>query len=85
MLGQEGHETAAMRLRALPLAEEARAFIERYPRIYVVENNWDGQMAIILRAEYPDMAGRIQSLAHSDGLPLTPSWITRALIEKEGF
>jgi 2-oxoglutarate ferredoxin oxidoreductase subunit alpha len=82
-LAEQGVETAALRLRALPVGDGIRSFIERYDRIYVVENNWDGQVAIILRSEYPDLAGRIGSLAHSDGLPLTADWVVGSLLEKE--
>jgi len=82
-LAGEGLETAGLRLRALPLSHEVRSFVERYDRIYVVENNRDGQLAIILRSEYPDLGERITSLAHSDGLPLTADWVAQALQEKE--
>ena len=51
--------------------------------IYVVENNTDGQMANILRMEYPDLAPRVHSLAYTDGLPLTPRWIVAHIMEQE--
>ena len=85
ILAERGVETAALRLRALPVNEVTRAFIERYQRIYVVENNWDGQVAIILKNEFPELVGKIHSLAHSDGLPLTATWVVEAMLEKEGF
>jgi 2-oxoglutarate ferredoxin oxidoreductase subunit alpha len=84
ILAEQGTETAALRLRALPVNEVTRAFIERYERIYVIENNWDGQAAIILRTEFPEMATRIHSLAHSDGLPLTARLVVDALVQREG-
>ncbi|MBN1564484.1 MAG: 2-oxoacid:acceptor oxidoreductase subunit alpha [Anaerolineae bacterium] len=75
--------TSYLRLRALPLNDVTRKFIANHDRIYVVENNSDGQMAMILRMEYPELAGRIVSLAFADGMPLSPRWMVNALLEQE--
>lgn len=83
-LRARGIETSYLRLRALPLNDTTREFIAQHERIYVVDNNTDGQMASILRMEYPDLAPRIHSLAYSDGLPLSPRWLTGAVLEQEG-
>jgi len=82
-LRAKGIETSYLRLRALPLEDTTRDFIAQHDRIYVVENNTDGQMAKLLCMEYPGLAGRIISLAYSDGLPLTPRWLTSAIAEQE--
>jgi 2-oxoglutarate ferredoxin oxidoreductase subunit alpha len=81
MLAAAGVKTSYLRLRALPTTVEVARFVAHYPRIYVVENNFDGQMATILRAEVPEHAAKLVSLAHSDGLPLTGRWIARAIAE----
>ncbi len=73
-----------LRLRALPLEETTRDFITRHERVYVIENNNDGQMANLLHMEYPELASRVISLAHLDGMPLTAHWITEAVLEQEG-
>ncbi|MCC6798844.1 MAG: 2-oxoacid:acceptor oxidoreductase subunit alpha [Anaerolineae bacterium] len=83
-LRARGIETSYLRLRALPLNDTTREFIAQHERIYVVDNNTDGQMASILHMEYPDLAPRIHSLAYSDGLPLSPRWLTGAVLEQEG-
>jgi 2-oxoglutarate ferredoxin oxidoreductase subunit alpha len=49
----------------------------------VVENNDLGQMAQLLKMEYPDFANRIISVSHCDGLPLTARWIADSILEKE--
>jgi 2-oxoglutarate ferredoxin oxidoreductase subunit alpha len=82
-LADQGLETSYLRLRALPLNHMTREFIEQHDRVYVVENNTDGQMAKLLHMEYPDLAPRILSLAYSDGLPLTASWLVAAFLEQE--
>jgi 2-oxoglutarate ferredoxin oxidoreductase subunit alpha len=72
-----------MRLRALPPSDTVREFIDKHPRCYVFENNGDGQMAKILQTEYPELAPKILSLAHLDGLPLTADRLVELVLEKE--
>jgi 2-oxoglutarate ferredoxin oxidoreductase subunit alpha len=83
MLTARGIKTSYLRLRALPTTAAVNDYLTRYPRIYVVENNTDGQLAKILQTETPDHAGHIKSVAHSDGLPLTARWIAQAIVEQE--
>lgn len=82
-LRAEQIETDYLRVRALPFNSVTRDFIEQHSRVYVVENNTDGQMAKLVRMEFPDLAPRVFSLAYSDGLPLTPRWLTAAVLEQE--
>jgi 2-oxoglutarate ferredoxin oxidoreductase subunit alpha len=82
-LRDKGIKTSYLRLLALPFEETTRKFLAEYDRVYVVENNTDGQMAKLLWMEYPEFAKRVISLAHSDGLPLTARWMTEAILEKE--
>ncbi len=83
LLRGRGLETSYLRLRALPLNETARDFLAAHERVYVVENNTDGQMARLLSMEFPELAGRLISLAHADGMPLAPRWLTAAILEQE--
>lgn len=82
-LRARGVETDYLRLRALPLEEMARRFVEQHDRIYVIENNMDGQVAMIMRMEWPELAPRIISVAFSDGLPLSARWLTESILELE--
>jgi 2-oxoglutarate ferredoxin oxidoreductase subunit alpha len=83
LLRQHGIETDYLRLRALPFEETTREFVSQHDRIYVVENNTDGQVAMLLRMEYPEFADRIITVAHCDGLPLTARWMMNAILDKE--
>ena len=75
--GQAGIETSYLRLRALPISQAVRDFIGRYERIYVVENNHDGQLHKILLTEEPAQAPKMISVARSNGLPLDcRAWIS---------
>lgn len=75
--------TDFMRIRALPFTQEVRKFIEDHEYCYVVEMNRDGQLHQLLTIEYPDLATRLISLAHTDGLPLTARRVREAILAKE--
>ncbi len=75
MLKAEGLETDYLRLRALPLTAEVKAFLEGHERVVVIELNQHGQLATILRSEYPEFAVKIHSIAHCDGLPLSGTFV----------
>jgi 2-oxoglutarate ferredoxin oxidoreductase subunit alpha len=83
LLQAAGIETSYLRLRALPISDAVRDFIRRYDRVYVVENNHDGQLHKILVSEEPAEAGKIISLARSNGLSLSADWIS-TMIQQEG-
>lgn len=70
-LAREGHRISTLRVRALPIGPAVRAFVATHPRVVVLEMNRDGQLCAILRAELPDLAPRIRSIAYLDGLPYT--------------
>ena len=60
-----------MRLRALPFSPEVRAFVEEHERVYVIDQNRDGQMFALLTLDVgPDAAKRLRSIRHYDGFPL---------------
>lgn len=86
MLAAAGTATSYLRLRALPTTTEYDAFVRAYDHIYVIENNFDGQMRHILISETPERATNLRGIAHSDGLPLTGLFIARSIatMEQEG-
>ena len=82
-LAAQGMATSFMRLRALPINEDVKAFVARHERCYVIELNRDGQVHTILRTEMPEMTMKLISLAYLDGMPLTARWVVEALQAKE--
>ncbi len=82
-LAENGIPSSYLRLRALPINDEVKAFIERHERVYVVELNRDGQMHSILISEIPEYATRMASLAYLDGMPLTANRVIEAIEAKE--
>ena len=78
-LAAGGHVVSSLRLRALPPADDVRAFIASHERTVVLEMNHDAQLFGILAAAYPDLAPRLRSVAFLDGLPFTAGVVERRL------
>lgn len=76
-------ETNYFRLRALPFNEELREFVAAHDRIYVVEQNRDGQMADLIRLEVGEDQRKIRKILHYDGMPCHARFITDAVVEME--
>jgi 2-oxoglutarate ferredoxin oxidoreductase subunit alpha len=77
--------TSYLLLKALPLTPETEAFVGRHERVYVVEQNRDGQMAAILRSELPGLGDRIRSVCNYDGLPINARTVSDVILELEGM
>jgi 2-oxoglutarate/2-oxoacid ferredoxin oxidoreductase subunit alpha len=84
-LGQEaGLETSYLRLRAYPFGPDLQAFVEAHDRVYVVEQNRDGQMAALIALDIdPVFAQRIRRVRHYDGLPLDARTVTDQILRQE--
>lgn len=80
---EHGVETSYLRLRALPFTEEVKAFVEAHERVYVVEQNRDGQMGDLLRLEVGDIQNRLRKILHYTGLPCDARSITDSLLQME--
>lgn len=84
LLGQKhGLGGEYMRLRALPAHPSVREFIEKHPRVYLVDQNRDAQVASILRAEWPEVAGKIRSILHYDGTAIDAQSIVDQIMAQE--
>jgi 2-oxoglutarate ferredoxin oxidoreductase subunit alpha len=81
---EQGLKTSYLRLRAYPFPADVRDFIERHARVYVVEQNRDAQMKSLLTLEYPDLATKLRSVLHFNGLPIDARSVTDEILEQEG-
>jgi 2-oxoglutarate ferredoxin oxidoreductase subunit alpha len=74
---EAGLKTSYLRLRAYPFSPDVEEFIRRHDRVYVVEQNRDGQMMSLLRMEMdPALQTRLRSALHWNGLPIDARSIT---------
>jgi 2-oxoglutarate ferredoxin oxidoreductase subunit alpha len=78
-LRKAGVETSYLRLCALPISQTVIDFISSYDKVYVVENNFDGQLHKILLTETPENGVRLFSVAKCDGMALSARFITEAI------
>jgi 2-oxoglutarate/2-oxoacid ferredoxin oxidoreductase subunit alpha len=84
LLRAAGVETDYLRVRALPFSPEIAKFIANHKRVYVVEQNRDGQLYHLLRAELPDhLVSHIISVLHYNGVPIDAHAIVDPLLQAE--
>jgi 2-oxoglutarate ferredoxin oxidoreductase subunit alpha len=83
-LAAAGKPIDYLRLRALPLSDEVAAFVSRHERVYVVEQNRDGQLFDMIRLALPaSLVDRVRSIRHYNGQPIPASAITEPLLALE--
>jgi 2-oxoglutarate/2-oxoacid ferredoxin oxidoreductase subunit alpha len=86
ILAAGGLATDYLRLRALPAASAVADFVAQHSRVYVVEQNRDGQMYQILQVELgAHLAERLRSVRHYDGMPLFAADLVEAIRLQEGL
>ena len=74
-----------LRIRSYPFTREIHDFIENHQRVYIVEQNRDGQMATLLKLDIrPELVVRLRSICHIHGLPIDARSITDELMMMEG-
>ena len=83
LLRAEGIETSHLLLKSFPFHPDVRAYLESCERVYVVEQNRDAQMASLLKMDMPDLAPRVRSILHYDGLSIDAMTIVDAVRSRE--
>jgi 2-oxoglutarate ferredoxin oxidoreductase subunit alpha len=82
---EAGLETDLLRVRGYPFPRDVHAFVAAHERVYVVEQNRDGQLAALLKLDLdPELVPRLRPIPHFDGLPLDARTVTDTIREKEG-
>jgi 2-oxoglutarate/2-oxoacid ferredoxin oxidoreductase subunit alpha len=83
-LAAAGLEADYLRVRGYPFAREIHAFVARHDRVYVVEQNRDGQLAALLKLDLPPGdVPRLRPVPHIDGLPIDARSVTDAILAQE--
>jgi 2-oxoglutarate/2-oxoacid ferredoxin oxidoreductase subunit alpha len=77
--------TDYLRLRAFPFNGDVHQFVEKHERVYVVEQNRDGQMMSLLKLDLaPTEISKLRSVRHFNGLPVDARSVTDDIISQEG-
>ncbi|MNK42850.1 2-oxoglutarate oxidoreductase subunit KorA [compost metagenome] len=83
-LAEQGIATNYVRVRALPFSREVHDRIAKSERVYVVDQNRDGQMLQLLKLDLEAaQIGKLRSIRHYDGLPLDALTVKEAVLEME--
>jgi 2-oxoglutarate ferredoxin oxidoreductase subunit alpha len=81
-LEHQGVHLDRMRLRAFPFDDAVGDFIAAHEHVFVVEQNRDAQLKMLLVNECGVDPGKLTSVLHYDGTPITERFITREIGEK---
>jgi 2-oxoglutarate/2-oxoacid ferredoxin oxidoreductase subunit alpha len=82
---EHGIKTDYLRLRAYPFNQDVHDFIERHERIYVVEQNRDGQMHELIKLDIAaDQVSKLRKVLHYNGLPIDARSVTEDIRNQEG-
>jgi 2-oxoglutarate ferredoxin oxidoreductase subunit alpha len=75
-----------LRVRAFPFAESVGEFVAAHDRIYVVEQDRDGQLASLLKLDLPaGHVSKLRNILHYNGLPIDAQSVTTELVAQEGL
>ena len=78
-LAGDGVHLNTLRLRAFPFHREVDAFAASNDRVFVVEQNRDGQMRTLLMSECGIDPAKLVAVLHYDGTPITAKFIAEAI------
>jgi len=80
-----GIEANYLRLRAYPFTERVKDFIHQHDRVYVVDQNRDGQLLGLMKLDFElDLVAKLRSVRYYGGLPLDARTVTDDVVKQEG-
>lgn len=83
---ERGMNPSWLRLRAYPFSKELEEFIDRHERVYVVDQNRDAQLLMLMRMEMtPERIAKLRSVRYYGGLPLDARTVTDEIVRQEGL
>jgi 2-oxoglutarate ferredoxin oxidoreductase subunit alpha len=82
---EHGVLTSYLRVRGYPFNLELEDFIRRHDRVYVVDQNRDGQLLCLMKLDFtPELVTKLRSVRYYGGLPLDARTVTDDVIQQEG-
>jgi 2-oxoglutarate ferredoxin oxidoreductase subunit alpha len=70
-----------LRIRAFPFHDDVADFIAGHERVFVVEQNRDAQMRMLITTELEIDPARLVPILHYDGTPITARFIVKAIAD----
>ena len=81
-LAEQGIYINALRIRAFPFQNEIADFIASHSKVFVFEQNFDGQLTTLLVNEAGVNPANLIPVLHYDGTPITARFITQEIAER---
>ncbi|EQD68169.1 pyruvate flavodoxin/ferredoxin oxidoreductase domain-containing protein, partial [mine drainage metagenome] len=75
----DGIALDTLRVRAYPFPDAVRDFIAAHERVFVVEQNRDGQLRILIVDAFGIDPAKLVPVLHYDGTPITARFIAGAI------
>lgn len=75
--------TAYLRIRSFPFNDDILTFVRRMKRVYLVEQNRDGQMCDLVRWAVWRDCNKVRSVRHYTGFPIDARTITDEILSQE--
>ncbi len=82
LLASDGLHVDTLRIRAFPLAREVADFVRTHDQVFVVEQNRDAQMRVLLTTDLEIAPARLTSILHFSGMPITARFIVREIASR---
>jgi 2-oxoglutarate/2-oxoacid ferredoxin oxidoreductase subunit alpha len=82
MLAEQDVHIDLMRVRGFPFSDEVKAFIDAHDQVFVVEQNRDGQLRMLLMNELEINPAKLAKVVHYDGTPITARFIADSIAAK---
>jgi 2-oxoglutarate ferredoxin oxidoreductase subunit alpha len=80
-LEQRGLHFDAMRVRAFPFDDQVEDFIAEHDHVFVVEQNRDAQLRMLIINECEIDPAKLTPVLHYDGTPITARFIVKEIAE----
>ena len=80
LLEAQGKAIDSLRVRALPLSEAVHDFVQSHDKVFVLDLNRDGQLHKILLLQWPELHGKLKSVVHYEGTPVTADFISSQMV-----
>jgi 2-oxoglutarate ferredoxin oxidoreductase subunit alpha len=84
ILEAQGVRIDLCRVRAFPFHDDVVDFIQSHERLFVVEQNRDGQLRTLIVNECGIDPAKLTPILHFDGTPITARFISGAIAECQG-
>ncbi|MBL8396683.1 MAG: 2-oxoacid:acceptor oxidoreductase subunit alpha [Candidatus Accumulibacter sp.] len=81
-LAEQGIYINALRIRAFPFQNEIADFIASHTKVFVLEQNFDGQLKTLLINEAGVNPASLIPILHFDGTPITARFITQQIADR---